>query len=58
MLKVVEEIKQIGKKHNASAGQITLAWLLAQGPDVIPIPGTRNVKVRKKKKKTYTSGLC
>jgi len=44
VLKVVEEIKQIGKKHNASAGQITLAWLLAQGPDVIPIPGTRNVK--------------
>ena len=43
MLKVVEEIKQIGVKHNASAGQVTLAWLLAQ--DVIPIPGTRNVKV-------------
>ena len=47
-LKVVEEIKQIGVKHNASAGQVTLAWLLAQGPDVIPIPGTRNVKVRTK----------
>jgi aryl-alcohol dehydrogenase-like predicted oxidoreductase len=44
MLKVVEEIKQIGVKHNASAGQVTLAWLLAQGPNVIPIPGTRNVK--------------
>ena len=50
MLKVVEEIKQIGVKHGASAGQVTLAWLLAQGPDVIPIPGTRSVKVRKKKK--------
>ena len=48
VLKVVEEIKQIGVKHNASAGQVTLAWLLAQGPDVIPIPGTRNVKVRTK----------
>lgn len=46
MLKVVEEIKQIGARHGASAGQATLAWLLAQGPDVIPIPGTRNVKVR------------
>ena len=48
VLKVVEEIRLIGEKHNASAGQVTLAWLLAQGPDIIPIPGTRNVKVRKK----------
>ena len=45
MLKVVDEIQQIGKRHDASAGQVTLAWLLAQGPDIIPIPGTRNVKV-------------
>ncbi|KAF8492232.1 NADP-dependent oxidoreductase domain-containing protein [Russula emetica] len=44
VLKVVDEIQQIGKRHDASAGQVTLAWLLAQGPDVIPIPGTRNVK--------------
>ncbi len=48
VLKVVEEIQQIGKRHDASAGQVTLAWLLAQGPDIIPIPGTRNVTVRKK----------
>jgi aryl-alcohol dehydrogenase-like predicted oxidoreductase len=45
VLKVVEEVKQIGVKHSASAGQVTLAWLLAQGPDVIPIPDTRNVEV-------------
>ena len=45
VLKVMKEIKQIGVKHNASAGQVTLTWLLAQGPDVIPIPGTCNVKV-------------
>ncbi|KAI0266183.1 NADP-dependent oxidoreductase domain-containing protein [Gloeopeniophorella convolvens] len=44
VLKVVEEIRQIGTKHNATAGQVTLAWLLAQGPEVIPIPGTRSVK--------------
>ncbi|KAH9968383.1 Aldo/keto reductase [Russula compacta] len=44
VLKVVEEIQQIGEKHGASAGQITLAWLLSQGSDVIPIPGTRKVK--------------
>ena len=45
VLKVVDGIQQIGKRHDASAGQVTLAWLLAQGPDIIPIPGTRNVKV-------------
>jgi len=44
VLKVVEEIRLIGERHNASAGQVTLAWLLAQGLDIIPIPGTRNVK--------------
>ena len=37
-------------KHNASAGQVTLAWLLVQGPHIIPIPGTRNVRVQKKSK--------
>ena len=50
VLKVVEEIMQVGAKNNATVGQVTLAWLLAQGPHVIPIPGTRNVKVRKKVK--------
>ena len=49
VLRVVEEVQQIGVKHNASVGQVMLVWLLAQGPDVVPIPGTRNVKVRKKK---------
>jgi aryl-alcohol dehydrogenase-like predicted oxidoreductase len=57
VLKVVDEIQQIGKRHDASAGQVTLAWLLAQGPDVIPSPGTRNVKVRNEKKKNLHLGL-
>ena len=47
MLKVVEEIQAIGEKHGGSAGQATLAWLLAQGQDIIPIPGTRNIKVKR-----------
>ena len=50
MLKIVEEIKQVRAKNNACAVQVKLAWLLAQGPHVIPIPGTRNVKVRNKSK--------
>ncbi|KZV76022.1 Aldo/keto reductase [Peniophora sp. CONT] len=44
ILKVVDEIKAVGAAHNAAASTTTLAWLLAQGEDVIPIPGTRSVK--------------
>jgi aryl-alcohol dehydrogenase-like predicted oxidoreductase len=44
ILKLADVIKAVGEKHSASAGQVALAWLLAQ--DVIPIPGTRSVKVR------------
>ncbi|CAA7257346.1 unnamed protein product [Cyclocybe aegerita] len=47
ILKLVDGIQNLGKKHNATAGQIALAWLLAQGPDVIPIPGTRKIKYLK-----------
>ena len=45
ILQLVEELKNIGKEYNATAGQVALAWLLAQGEDVIPIPGTRKIKV-------------
>ncbi|KII86686.1 hypothetical protein PLICRDRAFT_163948 [Plicaturopsis crispa FD-325 SS-3] len=44
ILKLADGLKQVGAKHRATAGQVALAWLLAQGPDVIPIPGTRQVK--------------
>lgn len=45
MLKLVEKIRDIGKRHSATPGQVALAWLLAQSDNVIPIPGTKNVKV-------------
>ncbi|EIN13062.1 Aldo/keto reductase [Punctularia strigosozonata HHB-11173 SS5] len=44
ILKLAEGLKQIGERHGATAGQVALAWLLAQGDDVIPIPGTRKQK--------------
>lgn len=47
-MKLVEELQNIGKAHNATAGQVALAWLLAQGEDIIPIPGTKKIKVRAK----------
>jgi len=36
----VDEIQKIAKDKNASLGQIALAWLLAQKPWIVPIPGT------------------
>ncbi|KAI0765200.1 Aldo/keto reductase [Fomes fomentarius] len=40
VLKIVDGIKTIAEKHNATPGQIALAWVLAQGDDVLPIPGS------------------
>ena len=38
-LKVVDAIGAVAAKHEASNAQIALAWLLAQGEDIVPIPG-------------------
>lgn len=43
-LKVVDDIKAIAEKKQATSGQVTLAWLMAQGEDIIPIPGTKQLK--------------
>lgn len=44
ILKLVEGLQVFGKKYDATAAQVALAWLLAQGPDIIPIPGSRQIK--------------
>jgi aryl-alcohol dehydrogenase-like predicted oxidoreductase len=41
-LALVDAMKTKASAYGVSAGQLALAWLLAQGPDVVPIPGTRN----------------
>lgn len=43
-LRFVDAISAIAKKTGHTAAQISLAWLLAQGEDIIPIPGTMNLK--------------
>ncbi|MNS62182.1 General stress protein 69 [compost metagenome] len=43
-LEVVERVRRIAKDKGATPGQIALAWLLAQGADIVPIPGTKHVK--------------
>ncbi|TBU52609.1 NADP-dependent oxidoreductase domain-containing protein [Dichomitus squalens] len=40
ILKIAEGLKKVGEKHGASSGQVALAWVLAQGEDIIPIVGT------------------
>ena len=40
---VVELLGEIAKKKDATPGQIALAWLLAQKPWIVPIPGTTKV---------------
>jgi aryl-alcohol dehydrogenase-like predicted oxidoreductase len=40
---IVDFLKSFAEKKNATAAQISLAWLLAQKPFIVPIPGTRNI---------------
>jgi len=47
ILKLVDGLQNIGKKHDATSGQVTLAWILAQGDDFIPIPGTTRISALK-----------
>ncbi len=42
--KIVDGITNIAKRHNISAAQVSLAWVLSQGPNVVPIPGTKRRK--------------
>lgn len=42
--KIVEKVEEIAKSKNAKASQIALAWILAKGKDIIPIPGTKREK--------------
>jgi aryl-alcohol dehydrogenase-like predicted oxidoreductase len=43
-LKLVAELRAIADESGHSPVQLALAWLLAQGPDVVPIPGTKRLK--------------
>ncbi|KAH7424103.1 hypothetical protein KP509_12G090200 [Ceratopteris richardii] len=39
-----ERIAELGQKHGCTPGQLALAWVLHQGDNVVPIPGTSKVK--------------
>ncbi|MBD2772879.1 aldo/keto reductase [Iningainema tapete] len=40
-LELVEQVKAIAKEKGVTPSQLALAWLLAQGNDIVPIPGTK-----------------
>jgi aryl-alcohol dehydrogenase-like predicted oxidoreductase len=42
-LRIVEEVETVAAEVGATPAQIALAWLLAQGNDIAPIPGTKRV---------------
>jgi len=43
-LELVERVKEIAAEKDATPGQLALAWVLAQGDDIVPIPGTKRRK--------------
>ena len=42
-LELVRELEAIAERYDAAPAQVALAWLLAQGDDIVPIPGTSHV---------------
>jgi aryl-alcohol dehydrogenase-like predicted oxidoreductase len=43
-LELVERVKEIADEKGVAPGQLALAWVLAQGEDIVPIPGRTKVK--------------
>lgn len=41
---IIDGIEAIARRHGATPAQIALAWVLAQGDHVVPIPGTKRVR--------------
>lgn len=42
-LALVEQVQAIAQDYNVTPGQLALAWVLAQGEDLVPIPGTKRI---------------
>lgn len=43
-LKLVNEVQAIASAHDATAAQVAIAWVMRQGDDIVPIPGTKRVR--------------
>jgi aryl-alcohol dehydrogenase-like predicted oxidoreductase len=43
-LDLVEKVEEIAREKGVTPSQLALAWVLAQGEDIVPIPGTKRIK--------------
>ena len=41
---LVHRVEEIAREKNCTPSQLALAWVLAQGEDIVPIPGTKHRK--------------
>jgi aryl-alcohol dehydrogenase-like predicted oxidoreductase len=43
-LELIHRVEEIAEEKSVTAGQLAIAWVLAQGGDIVPIPGTKRVR--------------
>jgi aryl-alcohol dehydrogenase-like predicted oxidoreductase len=43
-MEMVKKVEELAKQKDCTPSQLALAWVLAQGEDIVPIPGTKRVK--------------
>ncbi|SIT11892.1 aldo/keto reductase [Alicyclobacillus vulcanalis] len=43
-LRLVEQVERLAREKGCTPAQLALAWVMAQGNDIVPIPGTKRVK--------------
>ncbi|ULT54652.1 aldo/keto reductase [Neobacillus drentensis] len=56
-LNLVNKIKEIANEKDCNPSQLALAWLLAQGEDIVPIPGTKRIKYLEENVRALTISL-
>jgi len=58
-LELVAQVRRLAEEKQVTTGQVALAWLLAQGEDVVPIPGTkRRVYLEQNAAHPYKKCVC
>ena len=56
-VRLVERVEGIAKEKGCTPSQLALAWVLAQGEDIVPIPGTKRRKYLEENVKALTIAL-
>ena len=57
-LELVEKVEHLAAQQGITAGQLALAWVLAQGEDIVPIPGTKRCKYLEENAAAVDVGLA